>query len=88
MGGLGEPVDYRQNDSLALRRREPNDKVQRYETRDNEGLVVAAVGQKELAVESCSEHTLHVATKAETLGTIVGHQKRCRRKTSVRRDPG
>ena len=30
MGGLGKPVDYRQNDSVAIRRREPSDKVQRY----------------------------------------------------------
>lgn len=41
-------------------------------------------GQKELAVESCSEHA---ATKADMSGTIVGHQKRCRRKARVRRDP-
>ena len=30
MGGLGEPINYCQNDSVAIRRREPSDKVQRY----------------------------------------------------------
>jgi hypothetical protein len=43
---------------------------------------VAEGGQPELAAESCS------ATKAGTSGTIVDHQKRCRRKARVRREPG
>ena len=41
MGGLGEPVDYRQNDSVAIRQREPSDKVQIYEIRNNEEPVEA-----------------------------------------------
>ena len=49
-------------------------------TRGDQEQGVAEGGQTELAVESYSEHA---ATKAETSGTIVGHQKHCLGKTRV-----